>query len=142
MAKGYWIGRVDVKDEAAYQNYIAANAVPFEKFGARFLIRGGKFETMEGGARTRNVVIEFPSYEDALACYNSPEYKYAMSFREAPVAEADIIVIDLKSTPMIAHRANHAEDLWQMLFVQMIMADDRAIRATYIGGKRLYERDA
>ena len=93
MAKGYWIGRVDVHDEAAYQDYISANAAAFEKYGAKFIIRGGEFESVEGTARTRNVVIEFPSYEEALACYQSPEYKQAMPYRAAPVAEADIIVI-------------------------------------------------
>lgn len=93
MAKGYWIGRVDVHDEAAYQDYISANAAAFEKYGAKFIIRGGEFESVEGAARARNVVIEFPSYEEALACYQSPEYKQAMTFRAAPVAEADIIVI-------------------------------------------------
>lgn len=93
MAKGYWIGRVDVHDEAAYQNYISANAAAFEKYGAKFIIRGGAFEAVEGSARSRNVVIEFASYEQALACYNSPEYKTAMAFRAAPIAEADIVVI-------------------------------------------------
>ncbi len=94
MAKGYWIGRVDVHDEAAYQKYIGANAAAFEKYGAKFIIRGGAFECVEGAARPRNVVIEFPTYEAALACYHSDEYKAAMAFRAAPVAEADIIVIE------------------------------------------------
>ena len=42
--KGYWIGRVDVADPEAYKKYVAANAVPFAKYGARFLVRGGNFE--------------------------------------------------------------------------------------------------
>lgn len=94
MAKGYWIGRVDVHDPDAYQNYISANAAAFEKYGARFIIRGGAFESVEGTPRSRNVVIEFPSYEAARDCYNSPEYKHAMTFRAAPVAEADIVIIE------------------------------------------------
>ena len=93
MAKGYWIGRGDIHDETAYQNYIRANAAAFEKFGARFIIRGGEFESVEGSARGRNVVIEFPSYKDALDCYHSEEYKQAMAYRAPPIAEADIIVI-------------------------------------------------
>jgi guanine deaminase len=56
--------------------------------------------------------------------------------------EADFIVLDLKSTPAIARRMESAVDLWETLFVQMIMADDRAIRATYAGGRKLYDRDA
>lgn len=93
MAKGYWIGRVDVHDLEEYKKYIAANAAPFAKYGARFLIRGGRFENPEGSARTRNVVIEFPSYQAALDCYHSPEYQAAMAFR-LPVSEGDIVIIE------------------------------------------------
>jgi len=57
-----------------------------------------------------------------------------------PGFEADIIVIDLNSRPIIASRMQHASDLWEALFIQMIMADDRAVRATYIGGRKMYER--
>ena len=53
----------------------AANQRPFSMFGARFLVRGGRYEVMEGRARSRTVVLEFPSYEAALACYRSPEYR-------------------------------------------------------------------
>jgi uncharacterized protein (DUF1330 family) len=93
MAKGYWIARVDVRDDAVYAKYRDANAIAFKKYGARFIIRGGKFESPEGTARSRNVVIEFPSYQAALDCWNSPEYKHAISIR-APVAEADIVIIE------------------------------------------------
>jgi hypothetical protein len=48
MAKGYWIVRVDVNDIEQYKRYMAANAAPFKKFSARFLVRGGKHETVEG----------------------------------------------------------------------------------------------
>ncbi len=94
MPKGYWIGRAVVHDPEAYGKYIAANAEAFAKYGARFLVRGGKFETVEGTSRPRNVVIEFPSYEAALACYRSPEYQRALKLRQAPVAEADLIIIE------------------------------------------------
>ena len=92
MAPGYWIARVDVSDEQKYQQYVAANAAAFAKYGARFLIRGGAYEVVEGGARARNVVIEFPSYDQALECYRSEEYQYAKSLREG-AGVADIIVI-------------------------------------------------
>ena len=61
MAKGYWIGRVDVKNEEAYKPYSVANGPIFRKFGARILVRGGPFDAVEGQARGRNVVIEFPT---------------------------------------------------------------------------------
>ena len=55
---------------------------PIERYGAKFLARGGKTEVLEGPARARNVVIEFASMEDALACYNSPEYTAARKIRQ------------------------------------------------------------
>jgi len=93
MAKGYWVGRVDVTDPEAYKLYVAANGRAFVKYGARFLIRGGQFEAVEGENRSRNVVIEFPSYQAALDCYRSPEYAEAMAHR-LPAGVADIIVIE------------------------------------------------
>ena len=77
MAKGYWVARVDVSDPAGYQEYVAANAAAFRKYGARFIVRGGRFEAPEGTARSRNVVLEFKDYETAVACYHSAEYTAA-----------------------------------------------------------------
>jgi uncharacterized protein (DUF1330 family) len=93
MAKGYWIGRVDVTDPEGYKKYLATNGVAFAKFGGRFVIRGGQFEAVEGDSRSRNVVIEFPSYQAALDCYRSPEYAEAMAHR-LKAGVADIIVIE------------------------------------------------
>ena len=93
MVKGYWIARVDVRDADAYKKYVAANAGPFKEFGARFLVRAGDFESVEGTARSRNVVIEFPSYEAALACYRSPAYQKAMSFR-ANASEGELVIVE------------------------------------------------
>ena len=93
MSKGYWIVRVDVTDPEAYGGYVKANAQAFARHGARFLVRGGRYETMEGGARARNVVIEFPSFDAALACYRDPDYQKAKMIRD-PVATADVIVIE------------------------------------------------
>lgn len=93
MAKGYWIARVDVSDPDAYKAYIAANAAAFSKYGARFLVRGGPYSVKEGAARPRNIVIEFDSYEKALACYDSPEYSAAVVFREG-ASVSDLIVIE------------------------------------------------
>jgi uncharacterized protein (DUF1330 family) len=93
VAKGYWIGRVDVTDEEGYKPYAAANATIFKKFGGRFVVRGGKFECPEGAARKRNVVIEFPDYQTAMACYQSPEYQANIKVR-LPHAVADIVIIE------------------------------------------------
>ena len=93
MTKGYWIARMDVTNPDAYRQYVAANGTAFAKFGGRFLVRGGKFESMEGTSRQRNVVIEFPTYEAALACWTSPEYKKAHKLR-ADASVGDLVIIE------------------------------------------------
>ncbi len=90
--KGYWVARMDVRDEEVYSRYVAANARAFARFGARFIVRGGPYTAAEGSARSRNVVIEFPSLEAAEACYHSPEYQTAKRLRD-PVATGDLIII-------------------------------------------------
>ena len=69
MAKGYWVARMEIVDQAKYDAYRAINGEAFRKYGARFLVRGGAFENRLGQSWPRNVVIEFPSYEAARACY-------------------------------------------------------------------------
>ncbi len=93
MSKGYWVANVDVSNPDEYKKYVAANAVPFQKYGAKFLTRGGKSEMVEGKLRSRVVVIEFPSFEAALACYRSPEYSAAKKLREH-ASVADIVVLE------------------------------------------------
>ena len=91
--KGYWIAHLDVHDPEGYKPYMAANQMPFGKFGARYLVRAGRCEVMEGRQRSRTVVMEFPSYEAALACYRSPEYQAAKALRQGK-ADADLVVIE------------------------------------------------
>jgi uncharacterized protein (DUF1330 family) len=91
--KGYWIAHVDVTDPEGYKAYVAANAAAFSKYGARFLVRGGRQEVTEGKQRARAVVLEFPSYDAALACYRSPEYQAAAALRKGK-AEIDLVVIE------------------------------------------------
>lgn len=93
MPKGYWIAHVDVADPERYKAYVAANAASFRKYGARFLVRGGRFENPEGTSRSRNVVIEFPTYQAAVDCWHSPEYQEALKLR-LPVSTADLIIIE------------------------------------------------
>ncbi len=81
MAKGYWVANVDVHDLEEYKKYIAANAAAFEKFGGKFITRGGQQTVVEGEMHTRVVVIEFQDFQTAQACYTSPEYQAAMKFR-------------------------------------------------------------
>jgi len=93
MAKGYWIARVDVTDAEKYREYIAANAEPLKAFGARFLVRAGRFEIPEGSSRTRHVVLEFPSYQAALDCWHSPKYQQAIELR-LPASTVDLVIAE------------------------------------------------
>jgi uncharacterized protein (DUF1330 family) len=72
MAKGYWIGRLDVTDPEKFKAYSVAAAEAWRKYGGRFLVRGGSFESMEGSSRARNVVIEFDDYVTALGLLSLP----------------------------------------------------------------------
>jgi uncharacterized protein (DUF1330 family) len=93
MTKAYWIVRVSVNNDAQYPSYLEAARPAFEKFGARFVVRGGRYEAMEGTSRERNVVVEFKDYDTAQACYNSPEYQAAKAIRNAN-ADADFVIVE------------------------------------------------
>ncbi len=92
MPKGYWIARMDVKDPERYKDYIEATKLAFGNYNVRYLVRGGALTNLEGTARGRNVVIEFESVEDALACYHSPEYQKAAAIRQE-ASEGELIVV-------------------------------------------------
>ncbi|WP_425045599.1 DUF1330 domain-containing protein [Primorskyibacter sp. S87] len=93
MAKGYWVAHVDVDDLETYKKYIAANAVPFAEFGARFLVRGGPHEVREGNVRQRTIVLEFESYEKARACYDSASYQEVKAIRDA-ASRGDMVIVE------------------------------------------------
>lgn len=82
VKKGYWMAMVEVTDPDNYPQYIAANKAAFDKYGAKFIVRGGKGGVLEGAAASRLVVIEFDSYQTALDCFHSPEYQAALKLRQ------------------------------------------------------------
>ena len=93
MAKAYWIARVDVRDPETYKKYVETAAPAFQRHKARFMARGGRTEVLEGKARARNVIIEFPSMEEALACYHSPEYTAARAIRQT-VSDGEFVLVE------------------------------------------------
>ena len=93
MTKAYWIVSVTVREQSRYPEYLALARPVFQKFGARFIVRGGSFERMEGHARERNAVVEFADRATAMACYASPEYQSARTVRQG-CADADFIIVD------------------------------------------------
>jgi uncharacterized protein (DUF1330 family) len=93
MAKAYWIAHVTVTNPDQYKHYASDAPIAFKKYGAAFLARGGPSEQMEGNGRPRNVVIEFPSLQAALDCYNSSEYQAAKAKRKG-AGEADVVIVE------------------------------------------------
>ena len=79
----FWVAQVNVTDLDSYKKYLDRVSAVLEKYGARFLARGGRHEALEGDAeKTRAVVIEFESFERALECYHSPEYQEIRKLRD------------------------------------------------------------
>jgi len=78
--KGYWVTLCHVTDSLGYGEYIKLAGPAIEKFGGKFLARGGRHESIEGTSYERIVIIVFKSLDIAKKCYNSEEYKKALSF--------------------------------------------------------------
>ena len=93
MKKGYWIVRADVTEPEKFKNYAAKTPEAMTRYGGKFLVRAGDYFLAEGSTRSRNSVIEFPSYQAALDCWQSLEYQSAKKLRVGG-AELDIVIID------------------------------------------------
>ncbi|WP_024281245.1 DUF1330 domain-containing protein [Xanthobacter sp. 126] len=93
MAKGYWFLNLDVVNPVDYITYREANLAYARSHGFRFVIRGGDFEQLEGIKRHRNVLVEMPSYEDALTLYDAPDYQHVRDLRRA-TAIADLAAVE------------------------------------------------
>ena len=91
--KGYWIGRYDVRDFEPYKDYAKEGAPAFAQYQAVFLARGGAHEELEGPARARNVLVEFPSVQHAIDCYRSDIYQKARQHR-LPVSTGEIVIVE------------------------------------------------
>ncbi|MDW4498136.1 DUF1330 domain-containing protein [Sulfitobacter sp. D35] len=93
MPKGYIIGHITVKDPEAYREYVEKDTPILLGHGGRFIVRGGRAEILEGDALERHIVVEFPSYDQALAAYNDPDYQRVAEIRRR-TAESTIIVVE------------------------------------------------
>ena len=93
MPKGYIIGHITVTDPEAYAEYVRRDTPILESYGGRFLVRGGRSEAPEGPMKDRHVVIEFPDYETARACYHSDAYQEVARIRKAN-ALSDIVIVE------------------------------------------------
>ncbi len=89
----YWIAHVEVTDPDAYAEYASRATGAIEAHGGEFLARATRTIWLEGNERERNVVVRFPSVEDAQACYHSEAYQEALSYaRDA--ANRDLCIIE------------------------------------------------
>ena len=92
--KAYLLVQVDVTNPQQYGEYTKLTPAIIEKFGGRFLARGGRSTTLEGApAASRVVLIEFPSFDRAQAFYNSPEYTAARKVREG-AAKVQFVLVE------------------------------------------------
>ena len=82
MPKGYWVAKANIINNEKLSRYGKQAEIAIEKYGGKFLVRGGKHETKEGADYSRNVVVEFDSYDRALTAYRSEEYKKALQILE------------------------------------------------------------
>lgn len=89
----YAIVQVDVHDADEYAKYAALAGPAVEKYGGRFLARGGEVAVMEGTTRDRCVIIEFSDLETAKTFYHGPEYQEALSYA-LPVSTRDYKFVD------------------------------------------------
>ena len=91
----YWVARSRVIDAGEYKKYTDLVPDIVARYGGRFLARGGKFRIMEGPEKFhRFIVIEFPSFEQAVACFTSPEYENAAAFRRAGAGEVENVIVE------------------------------------------------
>jgi len=91
----YWVARAKINDPTEYKKY--ADQVPaiLAKYGGKVLARGGRFQIMEGPQKfQRFVVIEFPTFEQGVACFTSDEYNKAAAFRRADAGEVETVIVE------------------------------------------------
>lgn len=90
----YLISMIDVHDPEAYKQYAVRAQAALAKYGGRFLVRGGKFEVVEGAfGHQRVVVVEFADSASARRFFDSPEYQEARGYR-LPVSDFNAIIVE------------------------------------------------
>jgi uncharacterized protein (DUF1330 family) len=91
----YWIARSKINDPVEYKKYTDQIPGILAKHGGKVLARGGRFEVMEGPHKfQRFVLIEFPTFEQGVNCFRSPEYDAAAAFRRGGAGEVETIMLE------------------------------------------------
>ncbi|HEV2265517.1 MAG TPA: DUF1330 domain-containing protein [Stellaceae bacterium] len=91
----YWVARSRIVDPVAYKKYTDRVPAILAKYGGKVLARGGRCQVMEGPQKFhRFVVIEFPTFEQGVACFTSKEYDEAAAFRRKGAGEVETIMVE------------------------------------------------
>jgi len=91
----YWVARSKINDPAEYKKYTDLVPAIIAKHGGKVLARGGRHRILEGPPKFhRFVVIEFPTFEQGVACFESDEYNKAASFRRGGAGEVETIMVE------------------------------------------------
>ena len=91
----YWLARSKINDPVEYKKYTDLVPGIIAQYGGKVLARGGKYQIMEGPQDfQRFVVIEFPSLEDGVKCFDSPEYVAAAQYRRSGAGVVENVIIE------------------------------------------------
>lgn len=89
----YWVARARITNPTTYKKYTDRVPEIMSRYGGKILARGGRYRMMEGPENfQRFVVIEFPTFEQGVACFESPEYQEASVFRRAGGVVETVVV--------------------------------------------------
>jgi uncharacterized protein (DUF1330 family) len=93
MSKGYWVTSYrKINDAEALAAYAKLALPAIEAAGGKFIVRSAAEEVREHGLKERTVVVEFPTYEQAVAAYDTPDYKNALAAL-GNAAERDLRIV-------------------------------------------------
>jgi uncharacterized protein (DUF1330 family) len=91
----YWVARARIDDPVQYKKYTDLVPAIIKQYGGTVLARGGRYQIMEGPEHFhRFVVIEFPTHEAGVACFQSPEYQAAASFRRNGGGVVENVIVE------------------------------------------------
>ena len=91
----YWVARAKIADPVMYKKYTDRVPDIVSRFGGKILARGGRYQIMEGPETFhRFIVIEFPTLEQGVACFTSPEYQAAAAFRRSGAGVVENVIVE------------------------------------------------
>jgi uncharacterized protein (DUF1330 family) len=91
----YWVARARISDPVQYKRYTDRVPDIVSRYGGKILARGGRYQIMEGPEDFhRFIVIEFPTFEQGVGCFESPEYREAAALRRAGAGVVENVIVE------------------------------------------------